>query len=76
MLIMLNNLKVGFSHPLKLQKHHVTFGYDSKILLVNHVAGFFTFDLLDLLKVHYCRFENLSMCLGSFKNNTLKISHS
>ena len=29
-----------------------------------------------LLKVHYCRFENFRMCLGSCKNNTLKILHS
>ena len=28
------------------------------------------------LKVHYCRFQNLSPCLSSRKNNTLKILHS
>ena len=28
------------------------------------------------LKVHKCRFENLSICLCFYKNNTLKISHS
>ena len=28
------------------------------------------------LKIHYCRFENLSICLCSYKNNTLKILHS
>ena len=28
------------------------------------------------LKVHSCRFENLPLCLCSYKNNTLKISHS
>ena len=26
-------------------------------------------------KVHYCRFENLTICSCSCKNNTLKISH-
>ena len=28
------------------------------------------------LKVHYCRFENLLVCSYSYKNYTLKISHS
>ena len=28
-----------------------------------------------LLKVHSCRFENLPICLCSYKNNNLKISH-
>ena len=28
------------------------------------------------LKVHYCRFENLPVCSYSYKNTTLKISHS
>ena len=28
------------------------------------------------LKVHLCRFENLPTRLSSYKNNTLKISHS
>ena len=28
------------------------------------------------LKVHYCRFENLLICLCSYKNNTLKIARS
>ena len=28
------------------------------------------------LKVHKCRFENLTICLCSYKNNTLKIVHS
>ena len=28
------------------------------------------------LKVHYCRVENLPICLCSYKNNTLKISYS
>ena len=27
------------------------------------------------LKVHLCRFENLRICLCSYRNNTLKISH-
>ena len=31
---------------------------------------------VSLLKVHECRFENLSICSCSYKNNTLKISHS
>ena len=29
-----------------------------------------------ILKVHYCKFENLSICLCSYKNNILKTSHS
>ena len=29
-----------------------------------------------LLKVHYCKFENLPICSRSNKSNTLKISHS
>ena len=28
------------------------------------------------LKVHHCRFGNLPICLDTFKNHTLKISHS
>ena len=28
------------------------------------------------LKVHIYRFENFTICSGSYKNNTLKISHS
>ena len=28
------------------------------------------------LKVHWCRFENLSICLCSYKNTILKVSHS
>ena len=35
-----------------------------------------TKQLLKLLKLHYCRFENVSMSLCSCKNYTLKISHS
>ena len=27
------------------------------------------------LKVHQCRFENLSISLSSYENNMLKISH-
>ena len=28
------------------------------------------------LKVYQCKFENLSICSNSYKDNTLKISHS
>ena len=28
------------------------------------------------LKVHWCRFENLSICLCSYKNTLLKVTHS
>ena len=31
---------------------------------------------VEILKVHKCRFENFTTCSGSYKNNTLKISHS
>ena len=29
-----------------------------------------------LLKVHKCRFKNISICSNSYKNNTLKSFHS
>ena len=29
-----------------------------------------------ILKVHQCRFENFTVCSGSYESNTLKISHS
>ena len=35
--------------PLKLQKYRAILGYDSKILLSNQFAGFFTFNLFDFL---------------------------
>ena len=34
------------------------------------------FGLVVILKVHSCRFENLSVCLCSYNNNSLKISCS
>ena len=40
-----------------------------------HSYNFFVY-LFMILKVHKCRFENFTLCLGSYKNNTLKISHS
>ena len=40
--------QVEFLLPLKLQKIYY-FGLCRKILLANHFAGFFTFDLFDLL---------------------------
>ena len=30
---------------------------------------------LELLKVHWCRFESLPISLSSYENNMLKISH-
>ena len=41
--------QVDFLLPLKLQKISYYFGLCWKILLVNQFAGFFTFDLFDLL---------------------------
>ena len=41
--------QVDFLLPLKLQKISYYFGLCWKILLANQFAGFFTFDLLDLL---------------------------
>ena len=41
--------QVDFLLPLKLQKISYYFGLYQKILLVNQFAGFFTFDLFDLL---------------------------
>ena len=49
--------QVDFLLPLKLQKNAIL-GYDPKILLANCFAGFFTFDLFDLLilipVIHCC----------------------
>ena len=49
--------QVDFLLPLKLQKMSYYFGLCRKILLVNQFAGFFTFELFDLLililGVHY-----------------------
>ena len=47
--------------PLKLQKYRAILGYDSKILLSNQFAGFFTFNLFDFLILipwvhHYINF--------------------
>ena len=41
--------QVDFLLPLKLQKTSYYFGLYRKILLANQFAGFFTFDLFDLL---------------------------
>ena len=41
--------QVDFLLPLKLQKTSYYFGLCWKILLANQFAGFFTFDLFDLL---------------------------
>ena len=41
--------QVDFLLPLKLQKISCYFGYDPKKLFANLFAGFFTFDLFDLL---------------------------
>ena len=41
--------QVDFLLPLKLQKISYYFGLCWKILLANQFAGFFTFDLFDLL---------------------------
>ena len=41
--------QVDFLLPLKLQKISHYFGLCGKILLPNQFAGFFTFDLFDLL---------------------------
>ena len=41
--------QVDFLLPLKLQKISYYFGLCRKILLANQFAGFFTFDLFDLL---------------------------
>ena len=41
--------QVDFLLPLKLQKISYYFGLRQKILLANQFAGFFTFDLCDLL---------------------------
>ena len=41
--------QVDYLLPLKLQKISYYFGLCQKILLANQCAGFFTFDLLDLL---------------------------
>ena len=41
--------QIDFLLPLKLQKISYYFGLCQKILLVNQFAGFFTFDLFDLL---------------------------
>ena len=41
--------QVDFFLPLKLQKISYYFGLCRKILLANQFAGFFTFDLFDLL---------------------------
>ena len=30
---------------------------------------------LEILKVHYCRFENLPISLSSYENYMLKVSH-
>ena len=34
------------------------------------------FIIKSILKVRWCRFENLPIYSNSYKNNTLKISHS
>ena len=52
-------------------------GQGSSFRLSKNVCGIFHFDFVSfLLKAHYCRFENLPICLRSYKNNTLKISRS
>ena len=40
------------------------------------LTNFFCVILVVNLKVHECRFENLSICSCSYKRNTLNISHS
>ena len=42
----------------------------------NNETDDFFFISVAHLKVHHCRSENLSICLCSHKNDTLKISHS
>ena len=38
--------------------------------------SYFTQSYITYKPVHLCRFENFTICLGSYKNNTPKISHS
>ena len=45
---------------------------ESSVWLVNILLRKFD----EILKVHYCRFENLSLRSNSYKNNILKILHS
>ena len=42
-------IKLIFCFHWSYKKYHAILGYDPKILFANHFAGFFTFDLFDLL---------------------------
>ena len=54
---------------MKLQKYHAILGYEPKILMVSHFAGFSTFDLFDLLILNWgAHFYIIPVCdfIGKF----------
>ena len=77
--------QANFLPPLKLQKISYYFGLCQKMLLANQFAGFFTFDLFNLLVLilgfHYyivlVYFDIVTMTIGfTFINKKQKIKMS
>ena len=68
--------QVDFLLPLKLQRISCYFGLCRKILLANQVAGFFTFDLFDLLILILNLFNFLSINSSPFSSIHNKNSHT
>ena len=46
-----------------------------KLSVLARMSNFMSLNQRRILKVHYCRFQNLPIYLCSYKNDTLKISH-